>query len=105
MGEDPIALRPSSGTSATRTGTRDLYRAGMCPICGYQAAWQLSPLDIYGRIDMSAVIQEERSVGLKDHPRIGNSDDVPYTGDVEEGTVTWLRNRSYGPSRFGVRSL
>lgn len=33
--------------AATRTGTRDLEWVGIRRICAYQAAWQLSQLDMY----------------------------------------------------------
>ena len=62
---------------------------GMRRLCAYQTAWQLPQLDMYGRVEMSEVTQEGRSVGLKDHALV-----LAPVGKRALGRVLWLQSRS-----------
>jgi hypothetical protein len=73
--------------AATRTGTRDLE--WMRRACAYQAAWMLSQPDMFARLDLSAVTQEGRAVGLKEHALV-----LAPLAKRALARVSWLRSRS-----------
>lgn len=73
--------------AVTRTGTRDIE--WMRRACAYQAAWMLSQPDMFSRIDMSAMTQGGRAVGLKDHALV-----LAPNAKRALARVSWLRSRS-----------
>ena len=73
--------------AATRTGTRDLE--WMRRACAYQAAWMLSQPDMFSRLDLNAINQEGRAVGLKEHALV-----LAPLAKRALARVSWLRSRS-----------
>lgn len=68
-------------------GTRDTE--WMRRACAYQAAWMLSQPDMFARLDLSAVTQEGRAVGLKEHALV-----LAPLAKKALGRVSWARSRS-----------
>lgn len=71
----------------TNTGARDIE--WMRRACAFQAAWMLSQPDMFSRLDLSAVTQEGRAVGLKDHALV-----LAPLAKRALARVSWLKSRS-----------
>jgi len=77
----------STPSGVTNTGARDAE--WMRRACAYQAAWMLSQPDMFSRIDLSAVTQEGRAVGLKEHSFV-----LAPLAKRALDRVSWLKSRS-----------
>lgn len=73
--------------AAVNTGTRDAE--WMRRACAYQAAWMLSQPDMFARLDLNALTQEGRAVGLKEHALV-----LAPLAKRALNRVSWLRSRS-----------
>lgn len=73
--------------AASRTGTRDTE--WMRRACAYQAAWMASQPDMFSRLDLNAINQEGRAVGLKETALV-----LAPLARKALGRVSWLKSRS-----------
>jgi hypothetical protein len=73
--------------AVANTGTRDIE--WMRRACAYQAAWMRSQPDMFARLDLNAVTQEGRAVGLKEHALV-----LAPLAKKALNRVSWLRSRS-----------
>lgn len=71
----------------TNTGPRDTE--WMRRACAYQAAWMASQPDMFSRLDLNAVTQEGRAVGLKEYTLTL----APLARKALQ-RVSWLKSRS-----------
>jgi hypothetical protein len=73
--------------AAANTGSRDIE--WMRRACAYQCVWMMSQPDMFTRLDLNAVNQEGRAVGLKEYTLV-----LAPLAKRALNRVSWLRSRS-----------
>lgn len=77
----------TDANGVTNTGARDTE--WMRRACAYQAAWMVSQPDMFARLDLNAINQEGRAVGLKENSLV-----LAPLARRALARVSWLRSRS-----------
>lgn len=77
----------SDPNGVTNTGARDIE--WMRRACAYQAAWMAAQFDMFTRLDLNAVNQEGRAVGLKDYTLV-----LAPLAKRALDRVSWRKSRS-----------
>ena len=77
----------SDPNGVTNTGARDIE--WMRRACAYQAAWMAAQPDMFTRLDLNAVNQEGRAVGLKDYTLV-----LAPLAKRALDRVSWRKSRS-----------